>query len=230
MDPEGVQCIVVTQFTLQEHHCEVRDDRGKHADDHGSLGGHETSGWCDNHKTSDCTRAESKDGRLAFVDLLDQSPDKRRSGGSQSGRHESLSSDAISSKGGTCIETIPADPEHARSDHDQHHRVRSHLFFAESGALAQHEAKNQSTPTGAHVNHGATRKVDGRNLRSAVPDTIHVSVKAPHHVCQREVNNEHPDRDEQHHGGEFHTFCDGTDNQSRSDDREHQLIHRKDSL
>ena len=77
------------------------------------------------------------------------------------------------------------------------------------------------------MDHGAAGKVDRLDDRITVPDTVHEAGHAPDHVGQREVDDEHPDRDEEQNRGELHAFGDRADDQRRGDDREHHLIHRK---
>src|SRR5258707_13273104 len=47
---------------------------------------------------------------------------------------------------------------------------------------------------------------------------------------QRKINDEHPNADEDEHSGKSDSFRDRADDQSRRDDREHQLIHRENVL
>ena len=91
--------------------------------------------------------------------------------------------------------------------------------------LPRNDAQNQRRPTGGHVHHGAAGEIDRFDLGVRVPDAVHEAVDAPDHVGEREINDEHPERDEQQDRGELHAFGDGADDQRRSDDREHQLIH-----
>ena len=77
------------------------------------------------------------------------------------------------------------------------------------------------------MDHGAAGKVDRLDDRVAIPNAVHEAGHAPDHVGQREVDDEHPDRDEEQNRGELHALGDRADDQRRGDDREHHLIHRK---
>src|SRR5258705_4772869 len=46
----------------------------------------------------------------------------------------------------------------------------------------------------------------------------------------REINSEHPDGDEHHDSRKFYALGDRADDQSRSNDRKHELIHREDVM
>ena len=164
------------------------------------------------------------------MDFFHKTPDEAGSSSSKCGGHEGVGSKAISGKSRTSVETIPADPEHTGANHDKHHAVWGHFFLPKTLAFPEHDTQNESGPTGRHVNHSATSEVDGRKAGSAVPDAIHETVEAPNHVGEREVNDEHPNRHEKHHGRELHAFSDGTDDQRRGDDRKHELIHGEHGL
>ena len=73
----------------------------------------------------------------------------------------------------------------------------------------------------------AAGEVDRLDLGGRVPDAVHHAVGAPHHVGQREVDDEHPQHDEGHDGRVLHALGDRADDQGRRDDREHQLVHRE---
>ena len=69
--------------------------------------------------------------------------------------------------------------------------------LAEAHALAEDEAEDQRRPAGGHVHDRAAGEVDRLDRRLGVPDAVHEAVDAPHHVGEREVDDEHPQRDEQ---------------------------------
>ncbi len=76
--------------------------------------------------------------------------------------------------------------------------MRRHRFFAEVQALAQDEAENQRRPTGGHVHYRAAREVDRFDFCVRIPDSVHEAVYTPDHVCQWQVDYEHPEEDEEH--------------------------------
>ena len=80
------------------------------------------------------------------------------------------------------------------------------------------------------MNDRATGEINRRNFCVGIPHAIHPAVNSPDHVRDREIDDEHPDADEHKNCGKFHPFSHRADDQSRRDDREHQLIHREDIL
>src|SRR4051812_36391719 len=71
-------------------------------------------------------------------------------------------------------------------------------------------------------------EIDGVNAGIFIADSVHETVRAPNHVGEGEINDEHPNRYEEQDGGKLHAFGYRTDDQRWCDDREHQLVHRKD--
>ena len=67
-------------------------------------------------------------------------------------------------------------------------------------------------------------EVDGLDAGRGV-EAVHETARTPNHVGHREVNDQHPEEDEQQHGAVLHAFGDGADDEGRGDDREHQLEH-----
>ena len=75
------------------------------------------------------------------------------------------------------------------------------------------------------MNHRAAGEIDSLDASIGIERTAHESVNGPNHVGEREVNDKHPDRCEEKHCGEFHTFRSGSEDERRCDDRESQLEH-----
>jgi len=59
---------------------------------------------------------------------------------------------------------------------------------------------------------------------------VHEPFGTPHHVREREVDQEHPEENEQEDGLEPDAFGHGPEDQRWRDDREHQLVHGEDVL
>ena len=78
--------------------------------------------------------------------------------------------------------------------------MRRHRFFREAATFAEDHAQNQCRPTGGHVNDRAAREVNRLNRSSGVPHAVHRAVDAPDHVGEREINDHHPESDEQQDG------------------------------
>ena len=167
---------------------------------------------------------------MTAEDPLDGAPGEGGDGGGERGGGERIGRDPVRGDRGAGVEAIPTDPEHAGADHAEHHAVRGHLVLPEADARPEDDAKEERGPAGAHVHHGAAGEVDRGDLGVTVPDAVHEAAGAPDHVGEREVDHEHPDRDEGQDGREFHALGDGAHDQGGRDDREHQLVHREDVL
>ena len=144
----------------------------------------------------DRTGAHAENRGVSAEDFLDRTPDEGGDGRGERGRHESVGGDTVGGDGATGVETIPAHPEHAGADHTEHHAVRGHLDLTEAETRPENDTEQQSGPTGGHMHHSAASEVDRLDGRVRVPDAVHVASRAPDHVGQREVDDQHPDRDE----------------------------------
>ena len=228
MHAEGIEGIVVFEDRLELRDGEVGDDGGDDADDHGAGRVDEAGGGSDDHESGDDARAEAEDGGVAAEGHFDEAPDEAGDGGGDGGCHERIGGDAVGGEGAAGVESIPADPEHAGADHTENHAVRRHLLFAKAEAGAEDEAEHECGPAGGHVDDGAAGEVDGGDGGVGIPDAVHEAGGAPDHVGEREVDDDHPEPDEQEDGAELHAFGDGAEDQRGGDDREHHLVHRKD--
>src|SRR5690349_23243441 len=108
--------------------------------------------------------------------------------------------------------------------------MRRHRFPAKSTAFAQNKAEDEGRPTGGHMDHCATSKIDCMDSGILVENAVHEPINSPNHVSLRDINDEHPKDHEQADGGELHALGNRADNQGRGDDRKHQLVHGKDVL
>ena len=99
--------------------------------------------------------------------------------------------------------------------------MRRHDFLSKPDSMAQKNAKNECRPTGRHVHDRSAGKIDGGDFRGRIPDSIHPPVDPPDHMCDWEIDGEHPERDEDEHGREFHSLGNCANDQCRRDDREH---------
>jgi hypothetical protein len=86
-----------------------------------------------------------------------------------------------------------------------------------AATLAEHDGCDQTGDTGIDVHHGATGEIE----HAPVPHQA--AVAAPHHVCDRRIDEGEPERHEHQHGREFHALGESADDQGRRDDREGQL-------
>ena len=185
---------------------------------------------CNHDQTSDDARAETEHRGFAARDPLDAGPGGAGDRRSESGRGEGVGSHPVGARSAARVETVPADPEHSGADHRQHQAVGREVGVTETLAFADDQREDERRPSARHVHHGAAGKVDGLDLGAGIPDAVHEAVDTPDHVGEREVHQKHPAEHEQHQGAELHPFGDRADDQSRRDDREHQLEHREDVL
>ena len=227
MDAKGVERVIVAEHRFHLGAGQIWHGAGKHTDDDRAGRVHEAGGRCDHDQPGDRAGTKTQNRGVAAEQFFDHAPRERGDSGGERGRHEGVGRYAIGGEGAAGVEAIPADPEHAGADHAEDEAVRRHFFLTEPKARSENNAENQRGPTGGHVNHGATGEVDRLDDRVAVPDAVHEARDAPDHVGQREVDDDHPDRDEEQNRGELHAFGDRADDQRRSDDREHHLVHRK---
>ncbi len=120
------------------------------------------------------------------------------------------------------VEAEPADPQQAGADDADHHAVRLHRFNAVAFALAQVQCADQRRDARADVHHRSAGEVEGRDF--AAEERVQQAAFAPHHVRQREVDDENPQHREQQHRAELHALGERARNQRGRDDREHELV------
>ena len=179
--------------------------------------------------TNPATAPEQNPSTLDFLrrNVFEHRPGERANRGGQRRGGECIRRDPIRAERAAGIESVPTDPEHSGPDHAKHHAVRRHDFFAKSEARSEHKTKHERRPAGGHVDNGAAGEIDRGDFRRRIPDAVHPAVDSPDHVRDWEINGEHPNRDEEHDGGESYSLRHRADDQRRRDDREHELIHRE---
>ena len=119
------------------------------------------------------------------------------------------------------VEPEPSDPEQAGPDEAQYDAVRRHRLPGVAEALAEVERADERRNAGRDVHHGPPREIERRE--DPAERGVEQAPLSPHHVRHRNVDHERPQDHEQHHGGELHSLGKRAGDQSRSDDREHQL-------
>jgi hypothetical protein len=72
------------------------------------------------------------------------------------------------------------------------------------------------------VDDGATGKVEAGNF--AIEGGVEKSALAPHHVRHGRIDDDGPQGEEQAHGAEFHALGEGSGDEGRRDDGEHELV------
>jgi hypothetical protein len=112
--------------------------------------------------------------------------------------------------------------------------VRLHRLLAEPEPLADHQREHQAGDAGVDVHDRAARVVLGYDVGDSVGEAeqpgreaalaqSREEATAPDHVCEREVGDRDPDRQEDQPGREPHPVGDRTTDQRSRDHREREL-------
>src|ERR1041384_6121784 len=230
MDAESIEGVIITKPAFDLEAEEPGNESGGDADEHRASGTDKAAGGRNDDQAGDSTRAEAQDAGFAAGDPFGHGPDERGDSRGKRGSGKGVGGDDIRADGAAGIEAIPADPQHAGTDHAEDHAMGRHRFFAEADALTQDEAKDKSGPARGHVDDGAAGKINRMNPGVFVENTVHEAVNAPDHVGLGEIDDKHPEGHEETDGGKLHALGDGADDQGGGNDREHELIHGKDVL
>ena len=115
------------------------------------------------------------------------------------------------------LKAEPAHPEHAGAGDGHGQIVRRHGRIRKAAATAEHQRGHQRGHAGCDVDHRAAGKI-------AKTDVGEPTV-APDPMGHGEVDQHHPCRDKDQHGGKPHAFCNTAHEQRGSNDREGQLEH-----
>ncbi len=194
-------------------------------------------------------RAEQR--RLALEDPLGEHPGQRGGRGGDERVDHGERSAADRFEVGAGVEAEPADPQQRGADHGHDHRVRRHQFLAVAGALADHQRADEARDAGVDVHDGAAGEVDRapqEDLTGVGHDLVELGLRGllgglvgrsrerlgggvdrvragpvPDHVGDREVDQRHPERDEQRDRRELHAFGEGADDQRGRDRGERHL-------
>ncbi len=122
------------------------------------------------------------------------------------------------------VEAVPAHPEQTRAEHGEREVVRAHLLAGPADALAEEHHEHERRDAGVDVHRGAAGVV----LRADPAADERVLGAAEDHVRHREVDEQRPERDEDHPGGELQPVGDRAADQRCGDDREGHLEHHAD--
>ena len=192
VDAEGVERVVVAERVLELGAGEERNDTRQHADDHGAGG--RTKPAPGVMTTSPPTMPEQKPSTVGLLRVIHSAAGPGQAGdrGGKRGAGEGVGGNAVGCRGAARVEAVPADPQHAGAHHRQHQAVRREVRRAEALALAHDEREHERRPARRHVHDRAAREVDGLDRGVGVPHAVHEAVDAPHHVGEREVDDEHP--------------------------------------
>jgi hypothetical protein len=99
--------------------------------------------------------------------------------------------------------------------------VRRHGGFGIADALAEVDGGDQRGDTGGDVDDGAAGEVEARE---AAAGGVEQAADAPDHVGHGVVDEDRPEDEEDGHGAELHALGEGSGDQRRGDDGEHELV------
>ena len=157
---------------------------------------------------------------------MDPFHEKPRKGGHRRGdvgHHEGACCEAVRSKGASCVETEPSEPQQSRAG-DGHGQIVRDVGGA---SIPEPPPHNQRSCEGgnprADVHHRAACKVQGPHLG-------HPSSGTPDPVSQGIVNKGCPKNGKKQEGYEFHSFSKGAGDQGRRDDGEHALKNHESQM
>ena len=219
MNAEDIERVVVAQGGLEERHGAVAEDRRAEADGDGAHGTDERASGGDRYKTRDGGRRGTEDSGLAPVEPLDDHPGQHAGGSGGLGREEREARDAVRGQLATGVETEPAHPQERCADDRERQAVRGHGLLAEAAPLANEDRGGQSREAARHMDHEATREVDGAHAVGTDP------AAAPDHVGEGAVDEQDPRHDEAEVSAEPHSLRERAEHQGGGDDREHALEH-----
>ncbi len=251
VDAEHVERVVVAERVL-DHGAEEQADHADHETEHDRTHRTGVTGRrCHRHKSGHRTRDCAEHRGMALDDPLREHPRQRRRRSCDEGVGHGERSAAIGFEVRSGVEAEPAHPQQRGADHGHGQRMRSHQVLAVAGPLADQERADETGDAGVDVHHGAACEVDrtfledpagvgvdfiefglrrrlGRRVTrcSKRLDRIRDRVRSgpvPNHVRDREIDQRHPERDEQRHRRELHAFGERADDESGGDRREGHL-------
>ena len=103
--------------------------------------------------------------------------------------------------------------------------MRPHWIGLVALAMSQVQRAHQRRNSRRDMHHGSAREIEARNF--STQRRVQQPALAPHHVRHRKIHDQRPQGGEQQHPRKFHPLGERARNQSRSDDREHQLINHE---
>src|SRR5437763_10005567 len=192
VDAKSIQRIVVTDPRFQFCAGEEWDDSRCDSDNYCTARSDVSATRCDHHESAHSAGTKSEDTWFAAQGVLEHSPRERSNRCGQRRIRERIRGDSIRRKRASRVETVPSHPKQTRSHHAKHHAMRRHDFFFKSEPVPQKDTQDERGPARSHVDDCSAGKIDGPDARRWIPNSIHPAIDSPHHVRDREKDEEPP--------------------------------------
>lgn len=215
MDSKDIEGIVKVVAGLPRN-AQIADTGTNEAKDERGGGRDEARSRSDGGKASDGASAESNQGELLVVAVIEHDPDKATDTGRQVGVDDGLDTTRVGGEGRAAVETEPAEPEESSTDKDKGNIVGHGRRVVVVLALAKDHGVGNSSGSGTDVHGSATGIV--HDTHDGQP-----AVGAPDPVGDDVVDKGAPDEQEQDRRHDAHALGRCTIRQSRSDGGEHEL-------
>ena len=188
---EGIQGIIDLQTFFDQRDAKIADRTGQRADDEACPDRHKSCARRDCHKPDDKPGGGADEGWLFVLDRVDRHPHEHGRGGSDRRGHKRVGSEAVGRQGAAGVETKPAKPEHRRAEHHERNVVYAVDHLRIAAALAEHDREHQRAHARGNVHDVAAGEIQRAQRRQR-------AAFAPDHVCQRIVDHQRPENDEEH--------------------------------
>ncbi len=124
---------------------------------------------------------------------------------------------------GSGVESEPAEPQQAGTEHHERDVVAAHLLPRPAAAFAEDERHGQACGTGVDVDDGSSGEVFGEELSGRLQGLVQPAVAVEHPVRDGGVDDDRPHRDESRERAELPPVGGRAGDQGWSDDRECHL-------
>ena len=222
MQTECIKAVVKFERCFQERDRIIaRRRRGGH-DDKGGVRLNEASRRRDAYKTRHSTGGGAQNAGFAARGPFDQRPDQSRSRCSDLGDQSGMGGQSVRRQRRAAVEAEPADPQQTGADDRQHHIVRRVAFVGKAATRPQLERKHQSGDAGTDMDHRAAGEIEHPGVSQ--------EAAAPNPVRDGRINDQQPDRNEDHPGLKAHTFGHSSGDDRHRDDRKRHLEQNENGL
>ena len=191
-------------------------DAGHDTQDHARPGANETRSWSRRDQSRDGAGTPADHGPLASQTPIEQNPSNGTESGSQVGVPGGHRGTQVSTKGGTTVESEPAEPEKNSTEKDERHVVRAEVEHHAFLSAAENHGIGESSKPGSDFD-GTTTSVVHHTI--LVCPSIHV----PRPAGEGAVHNSSPDECKHHSGKKPTALSHSTHDDSSSDGTELHL-------
>src|SRR6185437_9353393 len=207
-------------FDLDDH--EIAEDSGDGSYDEGGHGLDEAGGGGDGDESGDGSGDCAEGGGLAAMNPLGGRPGEGGGGGGEVGVNKGAGGQRAGAELAAGVEAEPANPDEAGSDEAEDDRVGRHGLSGIADALAEIEGADQSGDSRSDVDDGAAGEVEAGE--ASAEGRAEQAAFAPDHVGHGRVDDDGPEGEENSHGAELHALGEGSHDERRGNDGEHQLV------